>query len=554
MIGRLFRNHYYFLVPFLVLSSSFLIHLNHDGIGDWNDFAEFATIGRYYFLEFFQLPLWDPYGQGGVDMTLQPEINYYSPFYLLVLIFGVPAGLKLNVLMHVLLGYWGVHKWLSTHVFSKEHISLSALFFVFSSYFISHITEGHYPFISMFYLPWMLYLFRLKSLKHIFCGHYILLCLLFSSGSPNFIVFSFILYSLHLGYTLIFNRDLRKLSPLIGSSLLAVLSTMFIWAPLIIGTESIDRSSFIEINSPLTIFKSLFLPLNRQTDYGYWPAHEYHNLIPYTFWILLVLFIIQWLKTKSFKLNFYFILSLFGLWASFGGSEFYHIYGWIKEIPLLQETRVANRFSIFWVLCLPYFVASFLKTLPKEREFIIPLLTLMTWASIFPTLHYLNDHWKADKDISSLNRLGSGEYTSFSYQHDPSHINKEKFLAPNVGIVPNLRSQTEGIVRYFKKSAFILSGDAQLTSWSPNEFQLETSSSNPVIINMFCNDMWESDSGTLSCEKDHLRLIPDSRNQIKVFYNSDSYLTFIWLSLFFMVFSLLIMLKFRFEHSASQAN
>ena len=60
------------------------------GINDWTDFEVQAASARYTIAGHGQFPLWDIYQCGGKPALANPEKPFFSPFFLLVLLFGVP--------------------------------------------------------------------------------------------------------------------------------------------------------------------------------------------------------------------------------------------------------------------------------------------------------------------------------------------------------------------------------------------------------------------------------------------------------------------------------
>jgi hypothetical protein len=75
--------------------------ISHGINEDWDWQLGFYEASRISLMEHGQLPAWNPYVQGGVPLLANPESPFLYPPFLLVLVFGSSAGLKLWVLFHL---------------------------------------------------------------------------------------------------------------------------------------------------------------------------------------------------------------------------------------------------------------------------------------------------------------------------------------------------------------------------------------------------------------------------------------------------------------------
>ncbi len=157
------------LLPFLILAAATALYaiplfqnLSNWGTHDWDQFTFWHAVPRETMLRYFQFPLWNPYSNGGNVMLAMPHSSFLSPQYLLVLLAGPVAGLKLQWAGAVLLGMLGMHT-LSAHL-GMGRISrfLPPLVFMLSSLYSLHLREGHVEWTVLGLVPWT-YLFVLKS-------------------------------------------------------------------------------------------------------------------------------------------------------------------------------------------------------------------------------------------------------------------------------------------------------------------------------------------------------------------------------------------------------
>lgn len=516
------KSHIFFITISVIISIILISNYNYDGVGDWNDFAELAAIGRYFIYSFQQFPLWDPYGCGGVDLLSHPEINYFSPFFIFVVFFGVPLGMKLNIIAHIVIGYIGFFKLCLKLDFAKRAASLSSITFILSGFFISHIGEGHYTFLSMFYLPWIFYAFSLKQ-KYAFTVNFVLLYCLFSSGSPNFIIFSLIIYIVLLIQKLL-NKEVSFIYNILHSTFLALCSSLFIFIPQLKTISALDRSQPYDHFSLFELIKSFINTPNRINDVspGIWGNHEYINyLSPLT--ILVSIIGLLYILRKKINLVFV-VVFLIGAILSLGSLNGYGLFQLIKMIPLIGQIRVPSRFIILSLCAIPIFFGYGMQLITqrfKRFENIIYILSfLIITISSTSLFRYLDNSWIKTKDISSLNSTKRENKNSFSQSITSTYLYVEEKLAPNRGILNCQRPQVIKQRRHYKQP-FINKVDAEIKNWTPNHFTIVSKTSKPIFINMHCNNLWSSSHGSLTCFENHFLLKRTKPGQsIKIEYDS----------------------------------
>ncbi len=149
----------YFTWPLLVSGANL-------GISDWDPLFLFhANVFRSVY-EYGQLPFWNPWSCGGNALWQNPQVSLVSPVYPLALVVPLAVAMKLNVLLHYVLGFAGMHM-LLTRVFRitfRPALLFLASLFVLAGGAAFHITVGHVTFLPYFYLPWLL-LFFLRAIE-----------------------------------------------------------------------------------------------------------------------------------------------------------------------------------------------------------------------------------------------------------------------------------------------------------------------------------------------------------------------------------------------------
>ena len=92
----------------LVYGSQLLSGLDCWGRGDWDQFTFRHATPRVAMLRDGQLPMWNPYVNGGNVLLAHPHFPAFSPWYLPTLVLGAPLGLRVGVLIFVIVGATGM--------------------------------------------------------------------------------------------------------------------------------------------------------------------------------------------------------------------------------------------------------------------------------------------------------------------------------------------------------------------------------------------------------------------------------------------------------------
>src|SRR5437764_9697644 len=101
------------------------------GVADWDPLLFFHMSVMRSVYEYGALPFWNPWYCGGDVLWQNPQVALLSPAYLLSLVVSLPLAMKLNILIHYLVGFLGMHA-LLTRVFKLSYLPgvlfLSCLF------------------------------------------------------------------------------------------------------------------------------------------------------------------------------------------------------------------------------------------------------------------------------------------------------------------------------------------------------------------------------------------------------------------------------------------
>jgi hypothetical protein len=126
------------------------------GRRDWDQSLFRAQTPRVAILRDHQLPLWNPYVNGGTVLLAHPHCPAASPWYLFVLVLGAPLGLRVQVVAFMALGSTGMATLLRRQGLAPAACLVAGIVFMMSSHFALHITEGHLEWCVLGLMPWVM--------------------------------------------------------------------------------------------------------------------------------------------------------------------------------------------------------------------------------------------------------------------------------------------------------------------------------------------------------------------------------------------------------------
>jgi hypothetical protein len=133
--------------------------LNPYKLANWFDdhaLYAFDEADRLTVLQYGQLPSWNPFWCGGASGIAEPEDAFYSPDFLLRLVFGSEHGRRLAILLFLVMGFEGMYR-LCRRLDSTAVASvLAAIAFGTCDRFVSFIHDGWVHFLSFGLCSWVL--------------------------------------------------------------------------------------------------------------------------------------------------------------------------------------------------------------------------------------------------------------------------------------------------------------------------------------------------------------------------------------------------------------
>ena len=126
------------------------------GRGDWDQFSFRHETPRLALLRDHQLPLWNPYVNGGNVLLAHPHCPAFSPWYLPTLLLGAGWGLRVSVVLFMALGATGMAALLRRWEVSAGGCFVGGVLLMMSTHFALHVTEGHLEWCALGLMPWVM--------------------------------------------------------------------------------------------------------------------------------------------------------------------------------------------------------------------------------------------------------------------------------------------------------------------------------------------------------------------------------------------------------------
>jgi len=289
------------------------------GKDDWDELTFLHAVPAWTIKYFHQFPLWDPYLRGGSSVIGNPQNpSPLSISFLLSLIFGPLAGIKLgNILnavigmagMYVLMGFWDTI-WIAR--------VLAAVVLACNGAVVYHVEQGQYMWMMTMYWPWILFLF-LKGLEKRAWMYLAALALSLQFWGGSTYPFAFDIAILALLTTLFALRD-KKAAYFFRFTEMMAAFVIFSAPRLFMAIETLYRFPRVTINEdtqvPWNIFYYAFLCRDQVNNHI--PGLKIDEFSAYVGLIPLILAVVLFYQWKKYWP--YLCVLLFSLGLGLGNS------------------------------------------------------------------------------------------------------------------------------------------------------------------------------------------------------------------------------------------
>ncbi len=398
-------------VFFAAISTIFAVPLlanfGNWGLYDWDQHLFYHESPRTSILSYGQFPLWNAHYCGGTPLLANPQSPFLSPFFLLVLLFGAVAGLKLQIISYLLLGLFGTFLAARESKAAPIPASLAAVIFMLSSWFALRVRVGHTTFFPFALLPWAFY-FYLKSLQKarwLAAAALTLAIMLLSGGIYPFYAAILLL----TGYAMLESAEKRKLKPVLLAA--AIFALAFFLAsvkllPMLELASGVPAEKDAQLTSIGIVSKALFSPFQniekKDLETGRdaipdgtekelatiegklpWMWHEYSAYLGMIAAILAALSLISY--RRNWKLL---LLALFFFLLALGDHSPLPIWKLLRAMPFFSSMHGPSRFMIPFVFVMALLAANALTMLklPKKKIISTAILTAVTAEMLFVSM------------------------------------------------------------------------------------------------------------------------------------------------------------------------
>ena len=342
-----------FFIVSLIFTLPYLLKWGYIGVGDWEVFTLMAAVPERTILHFHQFPFWNPYIGGGNILFPHPEVGILSPFFLLILIFGAVAGLKLQVLIAYFLGFYGSHLFARKLGISDIGAYLVSFVYFGCSYFALHFSIGHIPFTHFCFLPWFVY-FILKideNWKYVLAAALSIMLIIIGNGAAVPLLYTCFFAGLFILLYAIETKKARYIKAYIGAIVIGILLAAVKFVPMYHYLSQNQWEGMAQDSTPLAIIPKAFFSFNHEIfrlaiPDQYWGWHEYSAYLSPLVMILAIAGLILSFK----KCRIWLILALF--FFLFGLGHFSQISPWalMHHLPGFSSIRSPARAFQFVIL------------------------------------------------------------------------------------------------------------------------------------------------------------------------------------------------------------
>jgi hypothetical protein len=386
------KYFYILLIVFLLLNFVFIINLNDFIFLGSSKFSD-IPITHYPNLiliqnsikQYQQFPLWSNLIFSGYPFSANPLSGlWYFPGWI-ALSMPLPAGINISLLLHLLIGLFGMFYFLRSLRISEAASLFGSIALFFSVKLYAHIGAGHLSYIyAICWTPWLLF-FSIKYLQNksykniiisgLFWGLILLADLRWSI--PAFFIWFFVLLDERLN----FRQSLKFIS---ASLLIGLGSSIATWLPLLEFLRLSSRASLLPselmvYSMSIRDFINLIFPIfEGAAEFRVYPGAA-----------ISLLFVLGIFLTKQNKpIRKWYLLAFVSIILSFGDN----IPGMnlIYEIPGFSVMRVPSRF-LFLMIFSSSIISSFVLDIIINQKisysfkrifFLVPILFFVILFSI----------------------------------------------------------------------------------------------------------------------------------------------------------------------------
>jgi len=378
----------YYIIPSLIILAgyfSYFFYYERILIFDWGFFNSFSLLLKSIILEYNRFPIHDPWVCGGVDILSKPQNWVFSPFIISTLLLSPYIANLFSLILLSFIGCWGMYKLLKYYKVSDIISIYCSLFFINSSWFGLHITEGHLAFRSLFLLPLVIFLvLTLTNIKKFFVLSLIMCFFLVDGGIYAFIYSIVVIFFLVIFNMVPIKTFVSEIAKNPITFLLTIIAFLLVSSVKIIPvlTNTIIKPRIPQYDMTLKeIALSLFYPLQTVLHLDLWDRNglRFHEFGCYI-GILSLLIIFWYSRKKWFWRNNpkEILLTLIFLWLATGFGGEINPGALLRKIPMINNAHVESRYFIIFMIFYIIVLARVIDRNITSKLLLIIILGLLT--------------------------------------------------------------------------------------------------------------------------------------------------------------------------------
>ena len=402
------------------------------GIADWDLYFSYHEVVRRTILTFHTFPFWNPWLCGGTAGLADPEFPFFTFTFLLELIFGIPAGLRLAIYLSIATTATGMLTLARRLRLSLPAALLTALAGAFGSVSILEIVEGHPNVFAAMWIPWIFWAWltayrynqaetnkikktvgRKRSINiwHLICGAF--LALAFYAGGIYLLMYTSLAFIL-LNFLVKYPASALRTTITSGLWALGLASIKII--PVLIWLRQFPDKSYASSAATFSFLNEILFGRHlhgsniifNQTS-GW---HEYGAYIGYFVFALALIGISQYKKNRIVQ-----SLTISALAAILLSSAGPTLKPYFDQIPFFPRSNI-SRFILFAIIPLSLLAGYGLDILTKKITSHNNLVRFLHIKAILPII---------------ILGVVAIDLFSLSYQ-----LSEQAFVLPDVAIKPEL--------------------------------------------------------------------------------------------------------------------
>lgn len=528
-------RHKFQVIGILLISAWCLPYLtsgNRIELGDFSFFAQAYEAIRRSILDYGQFPWWNPWVAGGVPLYANPQMGVFSVQTLLVMAFGAPMGLKLAIIFYTFAGYASMQLLLRKYFNIQVPMAVGlSLLWLFCSFFVMHL-PAHFTFVWYMLAPLYIYLtLTVSNWKNGLLLGLAFAVLALSAVHNPFFHLAFVcaaILAFRLG-KLLWQRKRQELRAFVlglasaagvfiiiaGHRVLMVFNNVNDFPRDVVDPAPHLFVSILGVVVPYSLAHDLrFINHHLPAPYGFGEVTGTIGVFASLAVFIGLLFVLyrvwkKWKQISEFRrplvgLGVGLLCFLIGL----GAFMEFAPYSFMKHIPIFGEMRVASRWFIFFDLAMLIFIGLMAQKGPARSfyRFIISAFVVLGVAELFllnlgyqnrilwhnpvkPTESTLEYPFIQTGQFGRLMTLPNGVQLPDDGRM-PAHYREFEATLYNTGVLyandalVDLNTKATPRCGYEQGCETVLSGNAKITSWTPNKFVLERTGPGRIKLNM----------------------------------------------------------------------